>query len=108
MIVTRPFAQLPQSLPAVRQRSVLGHVSCEITMYSQTTLSCIIRSGESYGGHYVPNLAREILVQNAVASNPKINLAGFQVVRALCLCRRDSALRANCAGQRLDDRGQGQ
>jgi len=39
-------------------------------------------SGESYGGHYVPNLAKTIIEQNAIGINPRINLVGFQVGNA--------------------------
>ncbi|KAK9824563.1 hypothetical protein WJX72_011326 [[Myrmecia] bisecta] len=39
-------------------------------------------AGESYGGHYVPNLALEILAGNESKDNPKINLQGFLVGNA--------------------------
>jgi len=39
-------------------------------------------TGESYGGHYVPNLAKAILQANAAGGQPKINLVGFQVGNA--------------------------
>jgi serine carboxypeptidase-like clade 2 len=47
-------------------------------------------TGESYGGHYVPNLARTILQQNAIVTNPKINLAGFQVGNAWTVAAIDN------------------
>lgn len=36
-------------------------------------------SSESYGGHYMPTLAKEIVDQNAAGVNPKINFKGFAV-----------------------------
>lgn len=36
-------------------------------------------TGESYAGHYVPQLAREIVHYNAKSKNP-INLRGFMVI----------------------------
>ena len=36
-------------------------------------------SSESYGGHYMPTLAKEIVDQNAAGTNPKINFMGFAV-----------------------------
>ncbi|XP_062501536.1 uncharacterized protein LOC134178668 [Corticium candelabrum] len=39
-------------------------------------------TGESYGGHYVPNLASAILDYNSVMSHAKINLQGFMVGNA--------------------------
>lgn len=39
----------------------------------------IYLTGESYAGHYVPQLAREIVKYNAKAKH-KINLKGFMVI----------------------------
>lgn len=39
-------------------------------------------TGESYAGHYVPNLAQHIVEQNAAGRQPFINLVGFQVGNA--------------------------
>jgi len=36
-------------------------------------------SSESYGGHYMPTLAKEIVDQNAAAQNPILNFKGFAV-----------------------------
>ena len=36
-------------------------------------------SSESYGGHYMPTLAKEIVDQNAAGQNPKLNFKGFAV-----------------------------
>eukprot|EP01137_Pigoraptor_chileana_P015432 Opistho-2@71350 len=36
-------------------------------------------SGESYAGHYVPNLVKAIILSNDAGVNPHINLAGFLV-----------------------------
>ena len=36
-------------------------------------------SSESYGGHYMPTLAKEIVDQNTAGNNPKINFKGFAV-----------------------------
>lgn len=47
-------------------------------------------TGESYGGHYVPNLAKAILEANAAGGSPKINLAGFQVGNAWTVAELDN------------------
>eukprot|EP01120_Amphizonella_sp_Union-15-10_P000177 TRINITY_DN10214_c0_g1_i1.p1 TRINITY_DN10214_c0_g1~~TRINITY_DN10214_c0_g1_i1.p1 ORF type:complete len:464 (-),score=75.41 TRINITY_DN10214_c0_g1_i1:73-1464(-) len=39
-------------------------------------------TGESYGGHYVPELARTIIEKNAKNNQPLINLKGFMVGNA--------------------------
>lgn len=36
-------------------------------------------SSESYGGHYMPTLAKEIVDQNTAGVNPKLNFKGFAV-----------------------------
>lgn len=36
-------------------------------------------SSESYGGHYMPTLAKEIVDQNALGENPLLNFKGFAV-----------------------------
>lgn len=36
-------------------------------------------TSESYGGHYMPTLAKEIVDQNAVGEKPKLNFKGFAV-----------------------------
>lgn len=36
-------------------------------------------TSESYGGHYMPTLAKEIVDKNAAGENPKINYKGFAV-----------------------------
>ena len=36
-------------------------------------------SSESYGGHYMPTLAKEIVTQNANSTNPALNFKGFAV-----------------------------
>lgn len=36
-------------------------------------------SSESYGGHYMPTLAKEIVDQNTAGQNPKLNFKGFAV-----------------------------
>ncbi|XP_057852771.1 serine carboxypeptidase II-2 isoform X2 [Cryptomeria japonica] len=40
-------------------------------------------TGESYGGHYVPQLAQVIYRRNKVLANPVINLKGYMVGNAL-------------------------
>jgi serine carboxypeptidase-like clade 2 len=39
-------------------------------------------TGESYGGHYVPNLAARIVRGNSLGTEPQINIAGLQVGNA--------------------------
>jgi len=53
-----------------------------LTMYPQFQNNPFWITGESYGGHYVPNLAKAILQANTAGGTPKINLAGFQVGNA--------------------------
>lgn len=36
-------------------------------------------TSESYGGHYMPTLAKEIVDQNTAGNNPKLNFKGFAV-----------------------------
>jgi carboxypeptidase C (cathepsin A) len=36
-------------------------------------------TSESYGGHYMPTLAKEIVDQNSAGSRPKLNFKGFAV-----------------------------
>lgn len=36
-------------------------------------------TSESYGGHYMPTLAKEIVAQNAKGFNPPLNFKGFAV-----------------------------
>jgi len=48
-------------------------------------------SGESYGGHYVPNLAVAIQDANAAGETPRINLVGFQVGNAWTNAAIDNA-----------------
>lgn len=36
-------------------------------------------SSESYGGHYMPTLAKEIVDQNTAGNNPQLNFKGFAV-----------------------------
>ncbi|CAN1848115.1 Serine carboxypeptidase-like 25 [Linum perenne] len=40
-------------------------------------------TGESYAGHYVPQLARQILLHNKISNNPFINLKGIMVGNAV-------------------------
>jgi serine carboxypeptidase-like clade 2 len=61
-----------------------------ILMYPQFTNSMFWISGESYGGHYVPNLAKAVLQANAAGGTPKINLAGFQVGNAWTVAELDN------------------
>jgi serine carboxypeptidase-like clade 2 len=53
-----------------------------LTKYPQYQKAPFWVTGESYGGHYVPNLAQAILQANAAGGQPQINLAGFQVGNA--------------------------
>lgn len=39
----------------------------------------VVFTSESYGGHYCPTLAKEVVDQNAAGNNPKINFKGFAV-----------------------------
>lgn len=39
-------------------------------------------SGESYAGHYVPQLARQIIMYNTKAKHP-INIKGIMVIKLL-------------------------
>jgi len=39
-------------------------------------------TGESYGGHYVPNLTKRIVLGNQQGGNPKINLKGYMAGNA--------------------------
>ncbi|RWR92093.1 serine carboxypeptidase 24-like protein [Cinnamomum micranthum f. kanehirae] len=41
-------------------------------------------AGESYAGHYVPQLAKKIYDNNKVSSKPFINLKGFPVSKNFC------------------------
>ena len=45
-------------------------------------------SGESYAGHYVPELAATILIQNSYNSKTAINLRGILVPNRFFLCSR--------------------
>lgn len=47
-------------------------------------------TGESYGGHYVPNLAKAIVDHNAVAGAVQINLQGFLVGNAWTNAKDDN------------------
>ncbi|KAK9827845.1 hypothetical protein WJX74_005191 [Apatococcus lobatus] len=47
-------------------------------------------AGESYGGHYVPNTALEIVAGNARADEKQINLVGFLVGNGLADVRLDN------------------
>jgi len=53
-----------------------------LTLYPQFQKNPFWVTGESYGGHYVPNLAQAIVNANAANQTPKINIAGFQVGNA--------------------------
>lgn len=49
-------------------------------------------SGESYAGHYIPNLAYDILQYNkAAASDAKLNFKGFLVGEPMCAVHVDMA-----------------
>ncbi|GBF89345.1 serine carboxypeptidase-like [Raphidocelis subcapitata] len=50
--------------------------------FPQYADSDIFISGESYGGHYVPHLALEVVRGNARGREPRINLKGFLVGNA--------------------------
>ena len=49
----------------------------------------IYLTGESYAGHYVPQLAREILIYNKQHSNTPLNLKGIMVNISINLQRVD-------------------
>jgi len=53
-----------------------------LVKYPQFATNPFWVSGESYGGHYVPNLAKAILEANQAGGQPTINLMGFQVGNA--------------------------
>jgi len=53
-----------------------------LTMYPQFQENEFWIAGESYGGHYVPELAAAILYANSNGGSPTINLQGFQVGNA--------------------------
>jgi carboxypeptidase C (cathepsin A) len=39
----------------------------------------VVLTSESYGGHYLPTLAKQIVDENTAGKNPKINFKGFAV-----------------------------
>jgi len=47
--------------------------------YPQLNNNTYYITSESYGGHYMPNLATAIVQGNAAGKNPKINFGGFAV-----------------------------
>jgi len=61
-----------------------------ILMYPQFASSKFWIAGESYGGHYVPNLAKAVLQANMAGGFPKIDLAGFQVGNAWTVAQLDN------------------
>lgn len=60
-------------------------------------------SSESYGGHYMPQLAEEIVRRNevgaAVGSAPHINFAGFMVGNPYTDASSNQVRRTRCSRQ---------
>lgn len=50
-----------------------------LTRFPDFRSNSLYISSESYGGHYIPTLAKEIVDQNAAGANPKLNFKGFAV-----------------------------
>jgi len=50
-----------------------------LTRFPQYSQSSLYITAESYGGHYMPTLAKEIVDQNTAGKNPKLNFKGFAV-----------------------------
>ena len=50
-----------------------------LVRFPQFAKNKLYLTSESYGGHYLPTLAKVIVDQNTAAANPKLNFAGFAV-----------------------------
>jgi len=62
-----------------------------LTEYPQYQSNPFWITGESYGGHYVPELAQTVWKANSAGGNPRINLVGFQVGNAWTNAALDNA-----------------
>jgi len=62
-----------------------------LTQYPQYLNNPFWVTGESYGGHYVPDLAQTIWMANLAGQTPKINIQGFQVGNAWTNAAFDNA-----------------
>jgi len=50
-----------------------------LVRFPEYAASDLYISSESYGGHYIPTLAKQIVTANAAGTNPQLNFKGFAV-----------------------------